>query len=238
MLDRRQFRQTRDENNCYKVNDGKFVGDSLSNAVYQVPNYAAQTYEDNKVPEGCWMEPNGNVRYNKGKSDKPCGYVSNGLPKNCIQRDVRGNAEKECTVGNCSARHQRVDADRHETPPVRQGPRRLGIQARVGNAGRLPRVQTGILLRLSRKAHILLPRRSRRADVSVCPRRQYEFQKRRVRAVGRRPGQGLLHVLEREQWQRIPSAFFTGDPARIFRTSPTACAESQGESTAATAFRP
>ena len=134
--------------NCYQVNDGKFVGDSLSNAVYQVPNYA-QTYEDNKVPEGCWMEPNGNVRYNKGKSDKPCGYVSNGLPKNCIQRDGGGNAEKEC-VGNWPARHQRVDADRHETPPVRQGPRRRS--ARWGNAGRLPRVQTGNTLRLSLKS--------------------------------------------------------------------------------------
>ena len=134
------------------------------------------------------------------------------------------------------ARHQRVDADRHETPPVRQGPRRLGIQARVGNAGRLPRVQTGILLRLSRKAHIL-PRRSRRAGQSVCPRRR-QFQKRRVRAVGRRPGQGLLHVLEREPRQIPSDAFFTGDPARIFRTSPTACAESRGKSTVATAFRP
>ena len=65
---------TRD--NCYKVNDGTVVGAGCSNAVYQVPNYAAQTYEDNKVPEGCWMESNGNVRYNKGKSNKPCGHVS------------------------------------------------------------------------------------------------------------------------------------------------------------------
>ena len=260
----------------------------MSNAVYQVSNYAVQ--EENNVPEGCWMEPNGNVRYNKGKSDKPCGYVlqrsseelrpegtrgenlsqkkpartkrcwstllgQQSLESECkhyasrfgrmqgrflparghrilraasprpekhtltvrfgtIAEPLRTNGRRKpkytCVRKALPARHQRVDADRHETPPVRQGPRRLGIQARVGNAGRCPRLQTGILLHLSRKAQILLPRRSRRADVPIRPRRRYEFQKRRVRAVGRRPGQGLLHVLEREPRQGFPRPLSPG----------------------------
>ena len=126
-----------------------------------------------------------------------------------LRPEGRAGKRRKRLRGQLPARHQRVDADRHETPPVRQGPRRLGVEARVGNAGRCPRLQTGILLRLSRKDQILLPRRPGRADVPIRPRRR-ELCQRRVRAVGRRPGQGLLHVLEREPRQGLPRPFSPG----------------------------
>ena len=159
-------------------------------------------------------------------------------------RGTCGNRGKDCAFSHCPQGTNEWMQIGTETPPVRQGPRRLGIQARSGGTrGRLPRVQAGDTFAPFPKspdtAAATVQANGRRTRLSKATIRISKTKNELQRAVGRRAGQGLLHVLEREPWQGFPRPFSAeGSCERCSAHLPSACAESRGKSAAATAFRP
>ena len=128
--------------------------------------------------------------------------------KNCVERDVEGTAEKTA---------QAVLARQGTNEWMQIGTKHHSFAKDHAVLGSKPGWGTQVVshgfkreyFAPFQKAHILLPRRSRRAGQSFRPGGRQLWQ-RRVRAVGRRPGQGLLHVLEREPRKGFPRPFSPG----------------------------